>query len=139
MNVPKRMPVWRSQDKIRTHWLSFLCLLDALYGFLTIFGKSEGAPQALLRRVWPFATPFWGALLFASAVLIYIGFSVSGAAISAVCWGILVTASVAVIITGDALSSAGWVVPFGMTGWHVLIIIDVGSGLDADRERRQRA
>jgi hypothetical protein len=137
--MPDRMPVWVSfkTDKIRFHWLSWLCLGDALYGILTIFGRSDGAPQLLLRSVLPVATPLWGGALFAAATLMLMGYSVSGGLVGLFCWGILGMA--AAFTVSSSPSSSGWVVPMWCAGWHLLVAYDVGSGLDHDRERRQRA
>lgn len=132
------MPVFRSHDKIRTHWLTLLCGMDALYGALTIFGKSDSASQLLLRNVFAGGTALWGAALLASSLLIYLGWSELGGAGGAFAWLILAAAGSISITNGTALSYSGPALLAGVAGFHVLIIYDVGSGLDDDRERRQR-
>lgn len=133
-----RMPVWKSHDKIRTHWLTLLCGTDALYAALTIFGKSDSASQILLRNAFSGGTALWGGVLLGSAVLIYLGWSEPGGAGGAFAWLILAAAGTFSITNGTALSYSGPVLLAGVAGFHVLIIYDVGSGLDEDRERRQR-
>lgn len=108
------------------------------YGVLTLFGRSDGATQVAMRDVFPIATQLWGALLISSAALLWLGWSVIGAAGAALAWTILTVAAVVVINHGGAVSTAGWV-PFAFIGGcHVLVIFEVLSGLDADRELRQR-
>lgn len=139
MNVPERMPVWASKDKIRTQWLTWLCVFINLpYGVLTMFGRSDGASQVLIREAFPPGTHLWAALLLASTGLIFLGWSVTGAAGAATAWLTLFAASLFTVGHGTALATAGPVLPWGMAGFHVLVIIEVMSGLDADRERRQR-
>ncbi len=135
---PARMPVWASRDKIRTHWLGFLCGIDLLYGLLTVFSRSDGAAQALLRSVVPIATPLWGAGLAWAAVMVLFGWSVIGGVAGTLAWGVLGGAALLSIIKGGALSYTGPILPLAFAGFHWLIAFEVGSGLDVDRERRQR-
>lgn len=132
----KRMPVWASQDKIRKHWLHGVCAVEALYAIFTWFGKAEGAAQILLRQTMPLW--LWPLMLLASVALIEFGFSVQGGLAGAAVWGAFTACIVVTIFRGTALSDGGWILPFGMAWLNVLVIYDVGSGLDADREFRQR-
>lgn len=136
MNVPKRMPVYRSQDKIRTHWLTLLCAFDLLYGLVNMFGKAEGPGQLVLRGIAPI--PVWYGLLVLAAVLIWFGWSVPGGSVGAFALGFQAAAALVSITNGTALNYGGPLV-LGYVAWqHALVIYDVGSGLDADRERRQQ-
>lgn len=132
------MPVWASRDLIRQQWLYSLIGADGLYAALTLFGRSEGASQLLLRSVLPIGTTVWSLLLFGAAVLMLLGASVPGATLGTLAWVILTSATLFSIHYGTALSSAGPVLPGFMTWLHILVSYAVGSGLDADRERRQR-
>lgn len=133
-----RLPVWRSADKIRVHWYTWLCAADAVYALYTIFGGPGGAPWQSLARAFPFAIPLWGSALFAAALLIWFGYSMTGGAVGALCWTILTVAAVITINAGGACSPSGWVLPAWIAGRHLLVVYEAGSGLDADRERRQR-
>lgn len=135
-----RMPVFRSADPIRTHWLTALCLLDIFYGLVNVFGRSDGASQVLLRSLPP--VPVWATLPIAASIVasvaIYLGYSVIGGIAGTLAWGSLVFASIASIATGTALSWSGPVL-YGFVTWvHVLITYEVSSELDSERERRQR-
>ena len=136
MNLPKRMPVYRSQDKIRIHWLTAICAIDALVGLLTMFGRSEGAAQMLLRAF--ITTTLWGGVLTASGLLIWLGYSVAGGIGGTLAWASLGFASVVTLTLGTGPSTSGPILPLAMAVFHGLITYDVGSGLDADREMRQR-
>lgn len=130
------MPIWRSIDKIRLHWLGLLIGVDALYGLINIFGKAESAPQILLRTIFPLW--FWYGLLVVSAGLITFGWSVQGGMVGTFGWGALAVASASTIVHGTAQSYGGPVLLGGWAGWHILVTYDVGSGLDDKRERQQR-
>lgn len=138
--INRRMPIWRSQDKIRTHWLTWLCLVDGLTALFTGFGRSNGPAQLLLKHMVPaWASAWsWPALLGAATVAIALGYYVEGAMAAAGVWVALLAAALVTIGTRIALSDAGWIWPAAMTYVHVLVIIEVQSGMDADRERRQR-
>lgn len=139
MNLPSGwMPVWVSQDRIRQQWLYSLIAADGLYAVLTLFGRSEGASQLLLRSVLPIGTTVWSLLLLCAAVLMLFGGSIPGATLGTLAWVILTSTTLVSIHNGTALSSAGPVLPGFMTWLHILVSYAVGSGLDADRERRQR-
>ena len=138
MNLGNRMPVWKSQDAIRRQWLHSLCAVNSLYAVFTLVGRNDGAAQVLLRQIIPFAAWFWPLMLLVSAVLIWFGFSVEGARGAAALWGALTAAVFWTIGTREALSDAGWILPGFMTWLHILVVHEVGSGLDEDRERRQR-
>ncbi len=129
------MPVRASQDKIRIHWLTALCAFDLLYGGVTIFGKTESVSQEYLRGL-SLPPAFWGALLVLASGLIWWGWSVPGARVAGFAWAALMGASLMTIT--DAVSYGGPIL-FGYAAYqHALISHDVGSGLDSDRERRQR-
>jgi len=135
--VAERMPVRASKDRIRVAWLTALCVFDALYGAVTMFGKTESAPQMFLRGIG-LPPPFWGFLLFGAAALIWWGFSVPGAGVAAFAWGALGAASLLTITNGTAAAYTGPIVYGYVAYQHAMIIHQVGSGLDRDRERRQR-
>ncbi len=88
-----RMPIWRSQDKIRQQWLYTLCTADALAALFTLFGRAEGASWRLLNAILPTtpgtATAVWSALLAACSACILFGFNRTGAAAGAVVWSAL--------------------------------------------------
>lgn len=131
------MPVWRSIDKIRLHWLGLLIGVDALYGLINIFGKAESAPQILLRTILPL--PVWYGMLVLAAVLVTFGFSVPGGVVGTLGWSALAAASAFTIVHGTAESYGGPVLLGGFgAGFHILITYDVGSGLDDARERSPR-
>jgi hypothetical protein len=125
MNVPKRMSVWASIDPIRKHWLTWLLLINILYGglHLTTGGMT-----------------FWcGLLLLAATTLMGFGWSVAGAGIGMVVWSVFLFAAVASITPAVALPYGDLVLALSSMGWHGLVLYDVGTGLDADRETKQRA
>lgn len=130
------MPIWRSIDRIRLHWLGLLVAVDALYGLVNIFGKAESAPQILLRTILPL--PVWYGLIVGSAVLITFGWSVPGGVVGTLGWSALAAASASTIVHGTAESYGGPFLLGGWAGWHILVTYDVGSGLDDARERSQR-
>ncbi len=130
------MPVWKSIDPIRTHWLSLVIAEDFAYGVTNTFGKTEGASQTLLRTLLPL--PVWYGSLVVAAVLVALGYSVSGGIVGMACWMALAVAAMLTIAHGTALSYGG---PIPLMGWawiHFLITYDVHSGLDDARERSQR-
>jgi len=131
------MPVWVSlkTDPIRAHWLAVVVIEDVLYGLVNMFGKTEGAAQALMREVLPI--PVWYGLIVASAVLIAFGWSVWGAVLGTFAWLFLVLASVESIKNGTAPSYGGPILLSLPAALNFLIIFDVLSGLDAARERKQ--
>lgn len=134
------MPVWKSEDKIRTHWLWWLCQVNGLTVLFTGFGRSDGAAQLLLKHTFPaWASAWaWPTLLLLATTAIAFGYYVEGSMAAASLWVALLVASLVAIGTRTALSDAGWIWPYAMTYVHVLVIIEVKSGMDADRERRQR-
>lgn len=132
-----RMPVWKSQDKIRKHWLYSLSAFDILAGVFTMFGRSDGSAQRLIEEMGMPMT-LWAFLLLVGSSGILLGFNKSGSACCAAVWTGLTAASLLTVAAHTALWSAGWVLPASMLWWHVLVILEVGSGLDADREHRQR-
>lgn len=136
MDIPKRLSVRASADAIRRQWLTLLCAVDVLAGAAIIVGPNQSASQQLLRNFLP--VPAWGVLVGAAAMLIYLGWYIPGAAGGAFAWGGMAGASLGSILAKTATSWIGLVVFAGIAGFHVLIITNVGSGLDADRERRQR-
>lgn len=135
---PNRAPIWKSIDRIRLHWLAWLVLGDGVYALLTIFGESAGAPQQLLRSVLPFATPLWGGALLMASVLLALGYLETGGSVGAACWLALTAAAVGTVQNGTALSTAAWVLPAWAAGWHLLVLYEATSGLDALRESQQR-
>lgn len=136
MNLPERMPVRASKDKIRVQWLTWLCIADAAYGSVNMFGKTESAGQMLLRNICPM--PVWGGLMVVGAVLIWFGWSVPGAMLAGFVWAFTAGASLVSITIGTALSYSGPIPACFLAGCHSMIIAQVGSGMDQDRERRQR-
>lgn len=136
MNLPKRMPVRDSSDKIRVQWLTALCAVDFLYGGINTVGKAESAGQQLLRGIFPI--PVWGAALVLAAALIWFGWSVQGSIVGTFVWGFSSGASVASIVYGTAPSYSGPLPAAFICTCHMMIIYQVGSGLDQDRENRQR-
>jgi hypothetical protein len=132
----ERMPVWASIDPIRKHWLGLLILIDVLYGGINVFTPAQSAPQILLREVLPI--PVWGGMLVVCAVLVAFGWSVHGGVVGAFGWLAQAIASFATIVQGTALAYNGPILLGGMGAFHALITYDVGSGLDARRERQQR-
>jgi hypothetical protein len=136
MKLPERMPVRASADLIRRQWLTWLCIVDALYGVALMFGKAEGAGQVLLRNIFPI--PMWGSLMVVAGAAIWWGWSVRGALLGAFVWAFTAGASLASIVIGTALSYSGPIPTAFLAGCHALIAHQVWSGLDADRERRQR-
>lgn len=137
MDINDRMPVWKSQDKIRREWLHSLCAVDALTGLFVMFGRSEGAAQMLLKQALP-GLWLWALALLVAAGMIEFGWYIRGGAAGAAAWGSYTAAILWTIGARTALSDAGWILPAFITLVHVLIIHEVESGLDQDRERRQR-
>jgi hypothetical protein len=134
-----RMPVWKSleNDKIRFQWLVWLLFADVFYGVINMFGgKAESASQILLRDIMP--TTVWGAALVASGAFIWFGFSLTGAFLGTTTWGILAAMSIRTIIEGTSLSWSGPILLGYLMGNHMLILHEVASGIDAERERKQR-
>lgn len=131
------MPIWATADRIRRQWLGWLVSVNIGYALANIAGPAENASQRILREVAPIWA--WYGLLIVSGFLIAWGFSVSGAALGMFAWLFLVLASVASIWHQTALSWGGPVLLGLPMGCHAMIIFQVGTGLDADRERRQRA
>lgn len=111
----QRMPVWDSWavDPIRAHWLVLMLLLDVIYG-----GENMFYPDIA----------FWcGLVLAVSGVLVGLGWNVTGAGIGTFSWAALM------FVGHDNPTLIG-----GIAGFHVLVLWDVGTGLDADRETKQR-
>lgn len=137
MNIPKRMSVRSSADRIRREWLTGLCVFDALLGLALTFGPSDSVAQMLLRGAHA-PPPLWGGLILAGAGLIWFGWSVPGAMGAGLGFLAQCTATLWTIGAGTAASYIGPIL-FGWAAYqHMLIIHEVGSGIDADRERRQR-
>ena len=132
MNVPRRLSVWESakSDPIRAQWLTVLTVMDALAGAICVFVPAGEASPILLYVA--------GGLLLAAAVLVVVGFSVTGGIAGSFGWGVLVATVLFAIVEWTAL----WCLAPVVFGWaaacHVLIVYEVGSRLDRDRERRQR-
>jgi hypothetical protein len=130
------MPIWASVDPIRRHWLTWVVLVDCLYGGINMFGRAEGPSQLLLRSILPL--PLWYGLLPLAAALITLGYSVRGGMIGTFAWGSFAVAAILTIANGTALSYGGAIPLLGWAGVHIMIIYDVGSGLDEAREQSQR-
>lgn len=131
-----RMAIWMSIDPIRRHWLTWVVIVDLLYGGVNMFGKTEGASQILLRSILPLQ--FWYGLLVLAALLVTFGWSVRGGMVGTFGWGSFAVAQIATIVHGTALSYGGAIPLLGWAGIHVMIVYDVGSGLDDSREQSQR-
>lgn len=136
MNLPKRMSVRDSADAIRRQWLTTLCVADVSFGGINMFFKAESPGQQLLRSIFPI--PVWGAALVAAGALIWFGWSVQGGIAGAFVWGFSSGATVATIVFGTAPSVSGPIPAAFLCLCHAMIIYQVGSGMDQDRERRQR-
>lgn len=130
------MPVLASVDRIRVHWLTTIVVGDLAYGLVSAFGKAEGASQLLLREVAPIQ--LWAVLYVAAAGLIWFGWSVWGGVAGTLAWGSAAVASAVAISLNLAPSWTGPVVLGILTYCHILVSFEVASGLDKDRERRQR-
>jgi hypothetical protein len=130
------MPLLSSADKIRIQWLSWLVLVETVYGAVNMFGPTNSPTQLLLCEVAPLAV--WYGLIVVSAVLIAFGFSMSGAALGMFAWLALVLASAFTIRNGTALSYGGPILLGLPAGCNFLVLFEVGTGMDADREFRQR-
>lgn len=134
---PERMPVWKSVDRIRIHWLTALVLADVFYGGVTMFGgRSESAAQVLLRNIVPIG--LWGVTLCVAGLMIWFGWYVYGSVLGIIAWGLLAAASVSSVLTGTALSLSGPILLGWATGCHILIAYEVVAEIDADRERKQK-
>lgn len=126
-----RMPVWASIDAIRKHWLTWLLIQDAGYGAVNILGRPESDPLLL---------PIAGTcLLLVSCALIGLGWSILGAGISSFAWSVFAFAWVMSVVSGTPASYGDLVLLIGMGGWHMLVVYEVGTGLDELREHQQRA
>jgi hypothetical protein len=111
-----RNPVWESLsvDPIRAHWLILLLAIDVLYGGSNLLGHGLA---------------FWcGLALIGLAVVIGLGWNITGAAFATIAWSALMFAGT------DSTILLG-----GLAGFHILVIYDVGTGLDAAREAKQRS
>lgn len=133
----RHMPIWQSIDPIRKHWLTWVVAVDFLYGGINMFGKTESASQLLLASILPIW--MWYAMLPLSAFFIAFGYSVRGGMLGTLGWGALAAAAVLTIVHGTALSYGGAIPLIGWAGVHIMITYEVGSGLDDQRERSQRA
>lgn len=110
-----RMPVWISwiSDPIRAHWLTLLLLVDVCYGGYNMFDAGVA---------------FWcGLVLTVSGGLIALGWNVTGAGLGLFAWAALMFAGT------DSPILLG-----AMAGFSILVIYDVVTGLDADREAKQK-
>lgn len=136
-----RVPVWKSHGTIRKQWLGTLVLVDALYGAANLFGgKAEAPTQVLLKDITDFngAVGLWGFALMTAAVLIWIGYSLSGAFLGVLCWGLLMVLSGFTVLRGTALSLGGPFLLAYVTANHMWVVHEVKSGIDAENERKQR-
>jgi hypothetical protein len=130
------MHIFATIDPIRRHWLSLVVAEDLAYGVTSMFGKADQPFQILLRGLMPL--PYWYGLLVVAAFLIAFGFNVSAGIFGTVGWGCLAAASMITVGNGSALSPGASVSLLGWAYIHLLVFYDVGSGLDAARERSQR-
>lgn len=130
------MHIFATIDPIRKQWLSLVVAEDLAYGVVNMFLQADQPYQLLLRSFMPLS--IWYGLFVVTAALITFGFSVSGGALGAIGWSALAAASIITILNGTSLSSGAAVSLLGWAWIHLLIFFDVGSGLDAARERSQR-
>lgn len=110
-----RMSVWESfqSDPIRALWLFQLLLTNVLYGVYHLFGDD--------------LSTYCGAMLILSAVLLCVGFSLTGGILGAIAWLLFLFAA-----------KDNPILVSGLGGFHILVIVNVGTGQDADREFNQR-
>jgi hypothetical protein len=115
MNVPDRIPVWESWrwDPIRAQWLIVLILIDALYGGDHLPGDGLAS--------------WCGLALLLTAAMIGWGWNVAGAGLATVAWSAFMFAG------HDSTILLG-----GIGAFHILVIYEVGTGLDADRQAKQQ-
>jgi len=130
------MPIWRSQNRIRTQWLGLMCLVNILFALFTYFGRSDEAYQILIKHTVP--DWLWPLLLLVTTAAIIVGWSIAGGLAGFMLWGAQDYAIIVTIERGTGLSSAGWILPALMVGVHALIFWEVGTGLDEHTERRYR-
>lgn len=135
MNYPGgRMPIWKSQDNIRREWLYVFSGADAIACVLTLIGRAEGAANKLL----PVPMGVWAIFVLMASVALLFGYSKTGALLGAAMWGGITGTSLLAVANRTALWDAGWV-GFGVLFvCHLAIYREVHSGMDADREWRQR-
>lgn len=126
----ERMPVVSSVDPIRTHWLIALIGANTLSGAACVFVPAGYASQILLYVA--------GGLILVSAGLVLVGWYVTGALAGAFGWGALVATVLLAVTHWTALVCVFAVVLGYLAYQHALVAYDVGTGLDRDRERRQR-
>lgn len=131
VNSLGRMPVWASIDAIRKQWLTWLLIQDAAYSLFNMIGRAESESLVL---------PIVGTcMLLISVVLIMFGWYIVGAGICTVAWSMFTFAWVLSALSGAAGSYGDLVLIIIAGGWHVLVIHEVGTGLDELRERQQRS
>jgi hypothetical protein len=120
------MTVWQSlkTDPIRAHWLGLLLLVDFSFGTIQMFGN----PAQVLC----------GTLLLGATVLIGLGWSKTGAALGVCAWTVSLMA--ALDVPAASILFYGYPILLGgSVGWHILVLYDVGTGLDEARELKQRS
>lgn len=131
MNLSKRMPVWVSAktDPIRAHWLTALVVTDAVAGGICVFAPAGDASPTLLYVS--------GGLLLAAAFLVAGGWSLSGGVVGSFGWGLVVATVFFAVVHWTVLWLLAPVVVGLVAVCHGLIVYEVGSRLDRERERRQ--
>ena len=134
MTTPKRLSLWESikTDPIRAHWLFALIGADAAGAVLCMLDDDRASLLA--------TTPYWGGLLAGAVGLILSGCYILGGIAGTFGWGALVDISWSTISDLHA-APVFYLIP-AVFGWattcHILVVYDVGTGLDWVRERKQR-
>ncbi len=126
---PKRLTVWASArtDLIRASWLTWLLLNNAFWCVIVLLG--------LAGVVSPTLSLGGTGLLLVTNVLIWFGFSISGALGGTFAWFVFVFSALA---SGPTPAYVALVLSIDMAGWHVLVLANVLAGLDSEREIKQR-
>ena len=128
MNAPKRLTVWTSakSDPIRASWLVWLLTINLAW--------SVGEFLGLVEFSSPTLSIIGTCLLVVSIALIAFGFSLTGAGVGLIAWSAFTCA----VLAGPRPDFVSLVLAIGMVGWHVLILINVGTGQDEEREEHMR-